>query len=190
MITTKIIADSIANKVRLTTMELWRDIPNLEGYYQISTFGNVKSCDRTIRHTQEQHTRQWKGKLLNYSFVGKGYPSVCLSVKGKVVRFYIHRLVATTFIPNPENKKQVNHIDGNKLNNHISNLEWCTNQENSKHAYYTGLSDVPKKLNKEQVEEIQLLINKGISQRDIGKRFGVSQAQVSNIKRGVSWNGN
>jgi hypothetical protein len=64
-----------------------------------------------------------------------GYRNVCLSSKGKVITFLVHRIVANAFIPNPENKPCVNHKDGNKSNNDISNLEWCTYSENEKHSY-------------------------------------------------------
>lgn len=70
---------------------------------------------------------------------GKRYSIVSLSLNGKQKHFYVHRLVAETFIPNPKSKPQVNHIDGNPSNNHYSNLEWCTNSENIQHAWDMGL---------------------------------------------------
>lgn len=71
----------------------------------------------------------------------KGYKFVTLSIKGKKVYKMVHRLVAETYIPNPQNKPFVNHIDGNTANNHYTNLEWTTNQENIQHAFSIGLCD-------------------------------------------------
>jgi len=70
---------------------------------------------------------------------GNGYYYVCLSKNGKVRKFKVNRLVAQAFIPNPDNKPFVNHIDGDKLNNNVNNLEWCTQSENMLHAYKYGL---------------------------------------------------
>lgn len=107
--------------------EQWKDVTGYEGFYQISTLGRVKS----IRFN----------RFLNptLSGKGKGYPSVQFSKENKPIRVRIHQLVAKAFIPNPENKEQVNHIDGNKLNNNVTNLEWNTRSENIKHAYNNGL---------------------------------------------------
>lgn len=101
---------------------LWKSIIGFENY-QISDTGIIKSTD----------------KLLKFGNNGKGYLFVCLSKNGKTTRFYVHRLVASHFILNPENKKTVNHKDGNKSNNCVSNLEWCSQKENLLHAIKTGL---------------------------------------------------
>jgi hypothetical protein len=103
-------------------MEEWRDIPGLDGY-QASNCGRIRSFKRG------------KPKLLRQSKDKKGYCRCFASGKGATV----HRLVASAFIPNPENKPQVNHIDGNKSNNNAQNLEWATNAENQKHAVYHGM---------------------------------------------------
>ena len=80
------------------------------------------------------------GKILKQK-QNYGYMYVALQIDGKAHQRRVHRLVALAFIPNPDNKSEVNHIDGNKANNHISNLEWCTPSENLKHAYKTGLRE-------------------------------------------------
>lgn len=110
--------------------EQWKEIKGFPKY-QISTLGNVKSL-----------TVKKNGDLLVPQINHKGYYSVLLYKNGKPHSKKIHRLVAETFLPNPNNKPQVNHIDGNKLNNIISNLEWCTNSENQIHAYKNNL-EVP-----------------------------------------------
>lgn len=109
--------------------EIWKNIKNYEGLYQISNFGNVKSLHKIPNII----LKTYKDK--------KGYLYVILSknCKSKIAR--IHRLVAQTFISNPQNKPQVNHIDGIKSNNIVPNLEWCTNSENQKHAFKLGLQN-------------------------------------------------
>lgn len=107
--------------------ENWKTIAGYEGYYEVSDLGNVRSLDRGNR----------KGKLL-VSNTGK-YKGVFLCKLGTIKRKNIHRLVAETFIPNPENKPLVNHKDGDKHNNKLENLEWCTHQENMNHAYENNL---------------------------------------------------
>jgi predicted XRE-type DNA-binding protein len=107
----------------------------------------------------------------------------------------IHRLVAETFIENPENKPQVNHLDGNRHNNHVSNLEWCTQSENQIHAFETGLQISVKgeehfnaKLNNEDVLEIKYLLETGkYSGPEIAEVFGVNQQIISKINKGHRW---
>jgi len=117
--------------------EKWRNIEGYEGYYQVSNFGNVRSLERKVKHSSGSIKIQ-SGKLLTKS-KSKGYERVLLSFLGKVKCFQVHRLVAETFIPNPHNNPQVNHIDMNKLNNHVDNLEWVTAKENIQHAILNGV---------------------------------------------------
>ena len=135
--------------------EIWKDIKDFEGFYQVSNLGNVRSLDRIVRCNTGY--ANIKGKLLKPILHKKGYYKVDLSKEGKSKRYFIHRLVALTFLENKENKEQINHIDGNKKNNCINNLEFCTNYENYIHAKTTGLID--KNL------RIQQAINMGIKNR-------------------------
>lgn len=111
-------------------VEVWKDIPNFEGLYQVSNLGNVKSLNRIIN---DRH-KNIKGKLLKPN-IANGYYKVVLSKNGKLKTIPIHKLVAQTFILNADNKPQINHIDGNKLNNNINNLEFVTAKENIRHRF-------------------------------------------------------
>lgn len=120
--------------------EIWKDIYFIDngiiydyrGLYQVSNFGRVKSFPRQGTHINEEH-------ILILGKNHKGYLQCILTKKSKRNNFMVHRLVAKMFISNPEDKTQINHIDGNKENNCVSNLEWCTNGENGKHAWTNGL---------------------------------------------------
>lgn len=106
-------------------MKQWKPIKGYEGLYDVSDEGDVYSHFYKV--------------CLKLKLNNNGYYTVRLSLSGKEKNIPLHRLIALHFIPNPENKPQINHIDGNKLNNKLENLEWCTNQENSRHARRLGL---------------------------------------------------
>lgn len=112
--------------------EIWKDVKNYEGLYQVSNLGNIKSSKR-------------EGSAGGFikSLLTNGYYSVNLWKSGKAKMKRIHRLVCEAFIENTDNKPQINHINGNKLNNRIDNLEWATQSENMKHAYKIGLTKSP-----------------------------------------------
>ena len=119
--------------------EIWKDIPNLNNY-QASNLGRIRSVEHYIKsnfHNCKMVKR--KGKILKQ--YKDNYYKIDINENGKTKKKLVHRLVASTFIPNLENKPCVNHKDGNKLNNHISNLEWCTYSENTKHAYDNKLQN-------------------------------------------------
>jgi hypothetical protein len=118
--------------------EIWKDIKGYEGLYQISNLGKVKSLSKQCRYshsvTNKTHYRITKEKILCNRYC-KGYKTIQLQNK----QFRICRLVAIHFIDNPQNKPCVNHIDGNKKNDTINNLEWVTYSENMKHAVNNDL---------------------------------------------------
>lgn len=108
--------------------EVWKDIKGYEGYYQISNFGNIRSLDRWINNNGTLVFRM--GKILSPSKSGPGYLQIAFYVDGKIQKKYIHRLVMEAFNPTDNPELEINHIDENKENNMITNLEWVTHKEN------------------------------------------------------------
>lgn len=117
--------------------EIWKDIQGYDGIYQISNYGKVKICEHII-YTKDNVLIKVKERIMK-TFITRGYEQVILQKNGKSKHYQVHRLIAQSFIPNPENKPQVNHINGIKTDNRLENLEWCTQRENQIHAYKTGL---------------------------------------------------
>lgn len=168
--------------------ENWKEIIGYEGIYEVSDYGRVKSLARTdLRHNRKE-------KILKPVKCNTGYNSVSLSKNGKVEQINIHRLVALTFLDNSNNHPEVNHIDGIKINNELTNLEWCSYSHNIIHAYNTGLRVSPKgsnhhrsKLTESDVIQIRIRLDSGETQKSIAKDYGVTPPLISDIKRGISW---
>ena len=118
--------------------EVWKDVVDYEGLYQVSNLGRVKGCERIIKHFRGGN-RILKEKFRSLANDLTGYKFVDLYKNGKGNMMKVHRLVSMAFIENPENKSQVNHINGIKYDNNIDNLEWSTISENRQHAFRTGL---------------------------------------------------
>lgn len=121
-----------------------------------------------------------------------GYLRVFLSKNSKKKGFFVHRLVAKAYIPNPEGKAQVNHKDGDKKNNHVSNLEWTTPEENINHALDTGLRElqefrVDRSLSDDLVHTICRMIGEGYRNIDIARSLGIERHVVKNIKSGTQY---
>lgn len=160
-------------------MENWKWIPGYEGYYKVSESGEVLS----VGHRKESIRTQSINRL--------GYKWLVLNIGGTKRSWRTHQLVARTYIPNnvPE-RKEVNHLDGNKLNNHVSNLEWCTRSENLYHAYRmglmsnTGVNNPRTSLFEHQIIEIRastMHIN------DLAVKYSVSPVTIRHILTGVTW---
>lgn len=136
--------------------EVWKSIEGYEGLYEVSNLGRVKSLQG----------KKGDNYILSPISNVDGYCVVGLRKKGIYKQFRIHRIVAKHFIPNPENKSTVNHIDGNKQNNCVSNLEWCTMRENIKHAYANRLIEC-EKISKSKIDP------KNINKNNTSGRKGV-----------------
>lgn len=152
--------------------EEWRQPARLLGFYSVSNLGRVRS---------EQGRKA--GRILKPQYHPKGYEIANLFVDGKRIPVKIHRLVAEEFVPNTDNKPQVNHKDGVKANNLATNLEWATNRENQIHAFKLGLNKITtRKLTFAQAEEIRALYATGnYTTRKLGDMFGISFVGVQNI---------
>ena len=117
----------------MENIEIWKDVENYEGFYQVSNLGRVRSLERDV-YCQNGIVHHLKEKVLVQNLDKQGYAYVSLCLNGKMKTIKTHRLVALAFIPNPENKPQVNHKDENPLNNCVDNLEWCTASYNANYG--------------------------------------------------------
>ena len=114
--------------------ETWKDIPEYEGLYQASTLGRIRSVERFVPG-KKGFFKLMKSVILKHTTAGRGYASVMLSKNGVTKRWNVHRLIALTFIPNPNNLPEVNHKDENKKHNVCSNLEWCDSKYNANYGH-------------------------------------------------------
>lgn len=165
-----------------TSNEVWKNIKENEGRCQISNKGRIK-----------YFLSNYPNKITKGSNHNRGYKIGWVIKNGKKTNRGIHCLVAEAFISNPLNLREVNHKNGNKKDNRVENLEWCTHAQNMKHAGRTKLLKPQKgekngmsKLTKKNVEEIRKLKRKH-TQEKIGNMFGVSQAMISDIHNGKNW---
>jgi len=175
--------------------EIWKPIQHYEESYAISNLGQIKSIDRYVN--SKIGKRLSRGVIKTPKLDKDGYAITSLYKNQKAKFISIHRLVATHFIPNPENKPQVNHIDGNKLNNCVNNLEWCTSIENIKHSWdklgRNNLHSKGEKCNfsKLKLEDIHFIRTnynkKTLNQIKLANMFGVSDSLISQIINNKIW---
>ena len=125
--------------------EIWKDIKGYEGLYKISNIAGIIAVSKLDSHGRKRRERILKPRRNNTRSKNKYYLMVTLTKEATVKNKRLHRLVAETFIQNPNNLPHVNHLDGNTLNNRVDNLEWCTPYQNMKHAQLLGLAPVAVK---------------------------------------------
>jgi len=176
--------------------EIWKDVPGYVGYYEVSNFGKVRSVDRYVNnHKGERALR--KGKVLTDTLDDKGYVRYTFRMGKSKKMKRGHRLVAEAFIPNPNQYTIINHKDGNKANNHISNLEWCTHRQNSQHAESMGLVNHVKgskhhkaTTTEDDVRKMRRLYAKGNhTQKQIAEIFSINPNTIKHILAGRTWPG-
>lgn len=187
----------------MENIEIWKEIKGYEGLYEVSDLQRIKSLPKRIQRGKYNAFRNCNEKILKPS--GKRYLMIMLSKNGVKNNILIHRLVAIAFVPNPYNKPQVNHKDGNKLNNSIENLEWCTNSENQLHAFKNNLqvkrcftlkdredlrkrslgeNNAMSKINSEIVLKIR---ESKLTHLETSKLYNISRQLVGLIKNNKRW---
>lgn len=168
-------------------MEVWKDIDGYEGLYQVSNLGRVRSLDR-----YDLYKRFHRGVvLIPKQERPDRYLTVSLWKNGKHSLRYVHRLVASEFIENNNNLPEVNHIDENKTNNTVSNLEWCDRAYNANYGklknHFKGVKNPSAKLCESDVRQIRKLIELGLTDTEIADRFEVTTSNINYIRRGKTW---
>ena len=165
--------------------EIWRDVVNYEGLYQVSNFGRIKSFHRK------------KPRIIKPAIDSGGYMNVRLSKDGATRNHNMHVLVAKAFVHNPDSKPEVNHINGDKWDNHSDNLEWVTDSENKYHAYRTGLRKEAQgeehrlaKLTNAEADYCRKVYkprDKEFGAAALAKRFGVCRQAIEHIIKGITY---
>ncbi len=172
--------------------EIWKDIKDYEGLYQVSNLGRVKSVER-IKTIPPNKTYTQKSFIMKPYYHYNGYPIITLSKNGIRFKDVVHRIVAKHFIENPENYKYVCHKDDNPLNNKADNLYWGTQQDNmndkvSKNRQQKGENVKFSKLNNEKIKEIRNMYEKGkITHKEIGRIYDISTSCITEIINLKSW---
>jgi|WetSurMetagenome_2_1015567.scaffolds.fasta_scaffold22974_8 hypothetical protein len=171
--------------------DIWKDIPGYEGMYQCSNYGLIQSFDRYIPSAIKYQDRvKRKGKIIKPFFDRYGYLKLILYKNGIKKNVTIHRLVALSFISNPENKPQVNHINGIKSDNYVNNLEWVSNIDNIKHGvanklFQYGLNHHFATLTTQELIDIKnKYIPRIYSSRKLAKEYNVSKTLILYIIKG------
>jgi len=174
-------------------LEIWKDVPNFEGTYQVSNLGRVKSLFRKVK--VKNFTRTIYEFIMNANLGKRGYYEIRTCKNSVTKHMYVHRMVALAFIPNPNNELYINHKDGVKTNNNVNNLEWVDHRTNMIHAHKTGLVKMKKGedhgksiLKNADIPKIRELYNTGkLKQTEIAEMYNCSSGAISGIISGRCW---
>jgi hypothetical protein len=170
--------------------EVWKEIKGYEGKYEISNLGRIKSLFM-YRYKLDGNYKVFRELIITPKRATNGYLGVDLSLNGKI-RHSIHRLVAINFIENPYDYKEVNHIDGDKENNKVDNLEWMSLQQNRDHAKVNKLMEYGEgrynsKLDDNKIRVIREEFGNGLTMYKLAKKFEVCSGTIKQIIDGKSW---
>ena len=162
--------------------EIWKALPSVTGV-EISTFGRVRILDRLI--SSEKYTRFIKGRILKQYVNAHGYLRVSIPVDGKWTMKSVHRIVAQTFIQNPDNLPQVNHRDCDRKNNNVDNLEWCTSSYDAKYREKYGVSRTEAQGHPLFAINLATLeVSHFRSQHEAGRALKIGQGNIGSVIRG------
>lgn len=167
--------------------EIWKDIKGYEGIYQVSNMGKIKSVERYMLNRWGNGFKRWREKIKKQTLSKNGYYTVILSTNGNYKTYFTHRLVAEAFIPNPENKPCIDHINTDRTDNRVENLRWVTHKENQNNP----LTKIKMKRNKSKAKPIiQLtktneLVRKWESASQVQRDLGYSKSAISSCCRGA-----
>lgn len=167
-------------------IEVWLDYNDL---IKVSNLGNIIAKSRILNSVMSNSgTRTTNEKIKSKLIDTKGYYRICINVNKKRYQYRVHRVVASAFIPNPENKPYINHINGIKTDNRVENLEWCTPKENTKHALEYNLIAKGEKCIKHKLTDINIIairrlykINPKFNRTLIAEKLNVKSAIISKI---------
>lgn len=174
----------MAKQSKSQIVKEWKDIKGFEGLYQVSTLGEIKSVPRHIK-TKAGWIKPVKERLLKFSVNHKGYKHVGLSKESVVKTFSLHRLVAEAFIPNPENKPQVDHINGIKIDNRVENLRWVTNNENMMNPITLEKRGRKSKKIIQRCLVTNRVVNMFLNSQQVENILGFEKSSIRSCARGV-----
>jgi len=169
-------------KITNNEEEIWKSLPGVAGV-EVSTFGKVRTLDRVV--SSEKRTQFIKGRVLKQSYNNCGYLQVDIPIDGKWVLKLAHRLVAQTFLPNPDNLPQVNHLDCDRRNNNVENLEFCTASYNHQYREKFGISNTESQGNSLfaiNLDTLEVLHFR--SQGEAGRAIGVNSKNINMVIKG------
>ena len=162
-------------------MEIWKDVPGYIGLYKVSNYGRIKSLSRKIVRNKNVVNI---GNIIMRQSISNKYYSVMLYKDNTKNRYLVHRLVATAFIPNPENLPQINHKNENKLDNCVDNLEWCTSKYNNNYKNKVKIGALKHKKAINQYDKKGNFINSFNSGLDASKSTGINATCISLCRKG------
>jgi hypothetical protein len=165
--------------------EIWKDVVGFKGIYEVSNLGRVRSHKDKTTFTRIHNIRKWDQRVLKQKIPKQTKDCrVSLWKDGKIYYCLVHRLVGKAFIPNPENKRTINHKDGNRLNNVLYNIEWATYKENNNHAFDTGLMPTNKRMKITNKDTKEITIHRSMTKAGlyIGRNHGYLSLRIKKNK--------